>query len=137
MVPAEPPRALADIGGKGRLRSLELTLRSENGQRVALRTGQNDSPLFYAQSIALDWFARGRNSWTRPSTGHRLAVPGGNTDEHGQADNRPLHNDITSPACKRAPITSERQTASTELLHVHHNTHTMYWYWLFERIALF
>lgn len=56
-VPAKAPRSLADVGGEGRLHSLRLAVRTELGQRVELGSGQGESPLFYAQSIALDWFA--------------------------------------------------------------------------------
>ena len=39
------------------LRSLQLSLRTERGEQILLGSGVDDSPLFYVQSIPLNWFS--------------------------------------------------------------------------------
>ncbi|KAL1529555.1 hypothetical protein AB1Y20_000499 [Prymnesium parvum] len=52
---AEVPRRSA------RVQSIELALRKEDGEKVVLRSSLRSSPLFYVQSVKLNWFADARS----------------------------------------------------------------------------
>ncbi|KAL1529991.1 hypothetical protein AB1Y20_000917 [Prymnesium parvum] len=52
---AEVPRRSA------RVQSIELALRREDEERVVLRSSLSSSPLFYVQSVRLNWFADARS----------------------------------------------------------------------------
>ena len=41
---------------RGRVDTFEVAVRTERGRVVHLRSGLQESPLFYAQAVALDWF---------------------------------------------------------------------------------
>ena len=45
-----------------RVRSVQLGLRTERGRRVELRSGVDESALFYTQAIRLNWFVDSLNS---------------------------------------------------------------------------
>lgn len=50
------PRPSGGVGGVGGVRSLQLALRTERGQKVILEASAAASPLFYTQAIPLNWF---------------------------------------------------------------------------------
>ena len=73
-VPRSPP-AGGRGGASGRgLRSLELALRTEGGGQVVLRSGVEDSPLFYAQAIRLNWFADASGVQSESAGPHVVAL---------------------------------------------------------------
>ena len=75
-VPQSPPpsggRGAAG-GGRG-LRSLQLSLLTEGGRRVELRSGVEDSPLFYAQAIRLNWFSDANGVQSESAGPHVVAI---------------------------------------------------------------
>ena len=70
-----PPSGGRGAAGGGRgLRSLQLSLLTEGGGRVELRSGVEDSPLFYAQAIRLNWFSDANGVQSESAGPHVVAI---------------------------------------------------------------
>ena len=70
-----PPSGGRGAAGGGRgLRSLQLSLLTEGGGRVELRSGVEDSPLFYAQAIRLNWFSDANGVQSENAGPHVVAI---------------------------------------------------------------
>jgi len=74
-VPKTPPPSggRGAAGGRG-LRSLQLALHTEGGGRLELRSGVEDSPLFYAQAIRLNWFSDANGVQSESAGPHVVAI---------------------------------------------------------------